>query len=259
MFTVTTGGCHSKHPTSFLMSRPRGLNEYLLLLVKTRAAFRISGSDLVIEPDSAVIIPPNTPYQYQSVSGDYMDDWLHFSFTDSDQWNSLELPVCSPIPLPDLSRFTLFIRQILWETNYDSRRFCAANVDLLMRLLFHNLSDAFLQGHERRRYSPYYTRLQSLRLAMQADPAKQYDPAKTAAGLGISTSYFQHLYTELFGASFQADQIRFRIGYARELLVHTNLTVRQIAEMCGYSNEVHFYRQFKKNTGMTPAVYRSHS
>lgn len=41
-----------------------------------------------------------------------------------------------------------------------------------------------------------------------------------------------------------------------ELLDHTDLTIEQLTELCGYRSEVHFYRQFKAVTGCTPAQYR---
>ena len=64
--------------------------------------------------------------------------------------------------------------------------------------------------------------------------------------LGISKSYFQHLYKEFFGVSFQQDYIQMRIAYAQDLLETSDMPMEQIAEICGYTNEVHFYRQFKK-------------
>ena len=47
-----------------------------------------------------------------------------------------------------------------------------------------------------------------------------------------------------------------RIEHAKYILTTTDLTLEQIAEICGYSNEVHFYRQFKQITGLTPSKYR---
>ena len=63
---------------------------------------------------------------------------------------------------------------------------------------------------------------------------------------------------KLFGVSFQQDLILMRVTRARFNLSTSNLSLSQIAELCGYNNEVHFYRQFKKLTGVTPAQYRKH-
>jgi len=49
-----------------------------------------------------------------------------------------------------------------------------------------------------------------------------------------------------------------RIDYAKDLLETTDLPMEVIAENCGYNNDMHFYRQFKENTNMTPAHYRKH-
>ncbi|HJC22526.1 MAG TPA: AraC family transcriptional regulator [Candidatus Eisenbergiella merdavium] len=75
----------------------------------------------------------------------------------------------------------------------------------------------------------------------------------------MSVSHFQHLYSRFFGISFQNDLIRMRIDHAQTLLTTTFLSTEQIAEACGYSNSTHFFRQFKKITGVSPAKYRKGS
>ena len=47
-----------------------------------------------------------------------------------------------------------------------------------------------------------------------------------------------------------------RIEYAKYLLSSTDFTVYSISDMCGYANDVHFMRLFKKVTGTTPSKYR---
>ena len=37
------------------------------------------------------------------------------------------------------------------------------------------------------------------------------------------------------------------------------MTVQALAAFCGYENELHFMRQFKKCTGLTPSGYREES
>lgn len=43
----------------------------------------------------------------------------------------------------------------------------------------------------------------------------------------------------------------------KRLLIHTNLTVTQIAEQLNFSDQSYFTRFFKKSTGKTPGKYRS--
>lgn len=47
-----------------------------------------------------------------------------------------------------------------------------------------------------------------------------------------------------------------RIDYAKYILETSSLSIEQVAEISGYTNEVHFFRQFKQITGITPARYR---
>ena len=34
------------------------------------------------------------------------------------------------------------------------------------------------------------------------------------------------------------------------------MSIRSLSDFCGYDNELHFMRQFKKFVGMTPTEYR---
>jgi AraC family transcriptional regulator of arabinose operon len=119
-----------------------------------------------------------------------------------------------------------------------------------------NIVIAYQESRTTHSYSPYSAKLQNVRLTLQAAPYERYSPRVFAEQLGISTSYFQHLYTTFFGVPFQSDLINLRMEYAQNLVTASNLTMEQIAEICGYSNEVHFYRQFRRRTGMTPAEYK---
>ena len=60
----------------------------------------------------------------------------------------------------------------------------------------------------------------------------------------------------MFGVSVMTDVINGRYDRAKRLLSSTNLTVKQIAERCGYVSEYNFMRQFKSKCGKTPTEYR---
>ena len=78
-----------------------------------------------------------------------------------------------------------------------------------------------------------------------------------AAEAGMSRSGFQHLYKKLFGTTVIKDIIEGRLQKAKRLLSSTCLTIKEIAAVCGYSNEYSFMRQFRERTGKTPTEYRS--
>ena len=74
--------------------------------------------------------------------------------------------------------------------------------------------------------------------------------------IGISQSYFRHLYRKYAGISFTADIISARMSMAERLLKNTTMNVNEIAEKCGYSDYSFFMKTFRKINGMTPSDYR---
>ena len=256
MFTATSGGYNAIHPEPFFMSRPNGLDCRLLLLIKSRARFIIQGREILIPPNSALIIDRRVPYQYYSDGSDYVDDWLHFDCGEEDFPMDLARSFHRPIPLSNPVKISVYLQQLLWEMNYTSEAFRAANIDMLMRVLLNNLIQADSEKNSPRTYSPYHAKLQNLRLAIQSESYKNFTPEDIAASLGISTSYFQHLYKDFFHIPFKTDLINMRVEYAKNLILNTNLKMEQIARTSGYTNEIHFYRQFRAKTGMTPREFR---
>lgn len=49
---------------------------------------------------------------------------------------------------------------------------------------------------------------------------------------------------------------RYRIRMAQTALVHTNLSIEEIATCCGYQYESYFVKAYQKNTGESPTEYR---
>lgn len=52
------------------------------------------------------------------------------------------------------------------------------------------------------------------------------------------------------------DLIQARIESSKFYLRTSDLPVEAVAHCCGYESELHYMRQFKKMTGLTPTQYR---
>lgn len=96
----------------------------------------------------------------------------------------------------------------------------------------------------------------SLRESIFNSPHNPWNVKSITRSLGISKSHFQRIYKELFGTSCKEDIISARMDSAEYHLIHTELSVTEIAERCGYHNTSHFIRQFKKKNGVSPNEYR---
>lgn len=101
-----------------------------------------------------------------------------------------------------------------------------------------------------------YEKFALLRSKIYTRPYLKWDIANLAHQICLSPSYFQHLYKEQFGITCKADIIQARIEYAKLLLQNSSMSIRFVSEQCGYENDIHFMRQFKQKTGLTPTQYR---
>lgn len=73
---------------------------------------------------------------------------------------------------------------------------------------------------------------------------------------GISDVYFRKLFFNKFGVTPKTYIISKRIEYAKQLLESRQFSVLEVAQMCGYEEQCHFSREFRKHVGVSPAVYK---
>lgn len=74
--------------------------------------------------------------------------------------------------------------------------------------------------------------------------------------LHVNPSYLSHLFKRTMGVGLTQYITRIRIEQAQRLLRETDLKIAQIAKDVGLSDPRYFNTVFKRQTGMTPAVYR---
>lgn len=74
--------------------------------------------------------------------------------------------------------------------------------------------------------------------------------------VGFNPSYFSTLFKKEMGQNFLEYLTFIRIGHAQQILSDSSKSIVDVAEACGYSDTKHFSKQFKKQTGLTPAKYR---
>ncbi len=55
----------------------------------------------------------------------------------------------------------------------------------------------------------------------------------------------------------QALQVGIPLGRGMRLLENSNMAVEEVARECGFLSSTYFCRFFKRETGTTPAMYRS--
>ncbi len=254
--SILRGGCNQQHGSDFHLSRPNGLPNYLLLILRGHGEFHVGeDQDYTLDPGYVIVFAPQVGYSYHNPLGGYADDWMHFMPSDRIQLSDY-FPLNTPFLVDDHESCSTLVRQLLWETAYADNPHSAENVDALFQVLINHLSTAYLRRENMKKGAPYHQLLQQLRFDVGNSLENVHTISECAERLGLSESYFQYLYANQFGISFQRDLIRMRVNFAKFQLETTDLPMSTIAMLCGYTTEVHFFRQFKKIAGITPAKYR---
>ena len=73
----------------------------------------------------------------------------------------------------------------------------------------------------------------------------------------MSNTNFRRVFKSVYGVSPIEHLIKIRLNRAKQLLLHTTLTVSEIATICGFNEVSYFSRIFKKRYSKTPLEYRN--
>jgi AraC family transcriptional regulator len=108
--------------------------------------------------------------------------------------------------------------------------------------------------------APFVLGRNSLRKAidfMQANLQESIDLPAIAAVAGLSPSHFAHQFRTAIGVAPHQYLVRLRTERAKRLLSETDTPLAAVAFACGFANQEHLTRIFKRGYGTTPAAYRT--
>lgn len=80
--------------------------------------------------------------------------------------------------------------------------------------------------------------------------------SQIAEAMGVSKFHLDRVFLSRTGCTPVQYITRRRMARAQTLLASTELTVRRVAEQCGYANYNYFTALFRRTVGMTPGEYR---
>ena len=104
--------------------------------------------------------------------------------------------------------------------------------------------------------SPQNTLIESAQAFIQVHLADHLRVSDLAQEFGLSTSHFSRLFHEVVGMPPYEYIQNMRLSHAKELLMTTTLSIREIAFWVGYTNETAFTSIFTEKIGISPRNYR---
>jgi AraC-like DNA-binding protein len=79
---------------------------------------------------------------------------------------------------------------------------------------------------------------------------------EAAAAAGIGYDHLRHCFRKRYGMSVKRWHLEVRVERAKDLLAHSNLPLKAVADLCGFRNERYFSTCFRRLTGRAPGRFR---
>ncbi len=241
------------------IDRPCGSCDYLFLYLKSNVTILTAEGEVTTTEPSFMLYQKGFYQKYYDLTGPFVNDWMHFDGENLDSFfREVDIPLNTLMVIRDAAEISAMMKDLQIESRQQGR-FHHEILNSRIYVMFCKFSDIY---HEEIKYSDKLNRYRRTfqevrnRIYTGSPQAMQMNVNDIAASLNLSTSYFQHIYKQLFGVSAMSDIIKSRIEYACYLLSSNSDPVSEIAFRCGYENKEHFTRQFKTVTGYTPRQYR---
>lgn len=248
-------GWNWKHPETLCIERPNGHFGMQIILVRTKGRLIMGSKEYRVEKNTAFIVESCLPHCIYADGEEYADDWVRFSLEteDSEFIDSLSLEYNVPIKLNDDSVSKL----IDAGTEIFNSDISVKNETLnhVMKAILRCISECITPSSGKK-HNYYDEELDKIKKEIYDHPAFDWSVPVVADKLNISVSHFQRLYKNKFGISCINDVFNSRMQYAKQLLLNTDYSVKEIAFMCGYQSYEYFSRSFAKYACVSPAQYR---
>ncbi len=242
----------SRYP--FTTHRPKGRLDYqLMYILNGNITFFDGGRRVSAGAGSIVILPPHIEHKYSSTGGEELSNfWLHFTGSEADlrlkEYEIEAFPaVYETVPSDHITeRFQRIIDAVALQDRYLERDLSA----LLDRLLITIARRVVRRGEHSSQLSV------SLRY-IRENYSKEIRIAELASLEHLSISRFNFVFKKQTGIPPTKYILKLRMASAAELLTSTDISVKQIGEMCGYYDAHFFSKVFKGYFGVCPNEYRN--
>lgn len=248
-------GMNIRHEDTFLIDRPVGLGDNLLIVFKSVARVLCDSEWKYVNSGSFIVYKKGSEQKYGAFEHEYMNHYIHFDADDEALFDKFNLLTDCVGYLQNVDEIENLIRLIGREHISDSD-YRENNINLFLQILISKLAENQLEKQNEESEIKHIEELTDLRSKMYNTPARFRSVRELAEYVNLSVSHFQALYNRCFGVSCYEDLLSARMNGAKDFLTNNNLSVKEIATLCGYDSDTCFMRAFKQRVGMTPSEFR---
>ena len=231
-----------------LIFRPNGSGDYLFLYFPLGMYLTLDGEEQLLAPGACIFYAPADVQKFRGIPA-FVNSYVHFEVCPA--WlEPLSLPSSQPFYPSGGEELNRLIREIQAET-WNRQPFAEEVAGLVLQKLLYRAARSFYHTEETKNDSTRVL-LEHIRLEMLTDCTRHWNIDSLAAKAAMSRSKFYDCYHKYFHTSPKAELLEARMDKARMLLNNSAVTVRCVAEECGFESVCHFTRYYKKYYGHSP-------
>lgn len=227
---------------------------YFQYLCRGRMSVSLGGEDTVMEPGQFIVYPPGTPYFYSKLSEETVCYyWVHFTGSEA----GVLLADCG-IPLRSLAvagvddKLINIFNELFGEFIRRDAFFDAACASLLYGLAA-AAGRALTCGGRASRCGELTASLEYIHSHFNSPISVE----RLASLEHLSAGRFRTLFRSRTGCSPCEYLTSLRVSRACELISQTDMALREVAEACGYPDQLYFSRVFRRRLGIPPTTYKN--
>ena len=255
-FSCSFSECHKQawlHNSEWTgyQQNPRPSNAFVLICSDMKMKFYLQdGKSMVAQKGDVVFIPKGLCYTVAFLDTSNQFDSYAVNFLLNDEFgNEIVLNEEIQIFKNALDNALFFAAEELFKAYL-----CRENNQIKALSQFYSFLDIILSSisYDAR----YYYLIQKGAELLISEWNKNTKIDYYAEQCGVNKSYFYKLFKMWAGISPNQYRNELRMTAAKDLLLHTNLSVYEIAQKTGFDDPYYFSRLFKKETGLSPAYYK---
>lgn len=231
-----------------IVDRPHGTGDRMLMYFYQETEMKVADDVFLFPARTLRLWAEGAGHYYGNRNGKWVHSWLHFH-------GSAVGGILKSAGLADDFHITFEASDLLEEYLFLIYRESVLEKSPSPKILRNHISNLFLEiaRHDR---TPADDQIPEkwleLRLYIENNPAAPLDLKKFSRMACLSVPAVCAGFQRHFGTSPIRFQLDCRMELARYLLRNKNLSVKEVAERCGYSDPFQFSRMFKRRTGIAP-------
>ncbi|WP_297096580.1 AraC family transcriptional regulator [uncultured Draconibacterium sp.] len=248
-----------EHPSEYYFEWKSGriLHEFQLnYITEGTGIFENANGKFQVKPGSLIVIFPNEWHRYRPTKKTgWVENYVGFNGHIADQLLkhptfSSQQPVIQCGIREEIIDTYLKISDLVEKERPGYQQIASG---MVVKLLGYIISFEKRKGFSGKQISKV---IEEVRFLMRQNAAQEFDLEELARQHNVGYSYFRKMFKKYTGVSPGQYHLQLRIIRAKELLISTDKSIKEISLELGFQTIHYFSLIFKKKVGMNPSEFR---